>query len=111
MAMTSDSFHADEKFWKKISKNAIAAGEKVIILALELYYAYLSPTTPNKSKRIIAGALIYFLFPIDIIPDPIPFLGFSDDFIVLAMAMLSVYEYVDDEIRRKAREKFNFYFK
>ena len=53
---------------------------------------------------------MYFIFPIDVIPDPIPFLGFTDDFLILALALLTVYEYVDNDVKQKAREKFDEFF-
>lgn len=47
-----------------------------------------------KSILIVLAAIIYFLNPIDLIPDLIPVLGFTDDFSVL----LWVYSTVGAEI-------------
>ena len=44
----------------------------------------------------IAGALAYVVFPIDIIPDFIPGIGFIDDVFVVGMVMKSI----SDEIER-----------
>lgn len=44
----------------------------------------------------IAGALAYVVFPIDMIPDFIPGVGFIDDIFVVGMVMKSV----SDEIER-----------
>lgn len=43
--------------------------------------------TPYRSIVAMTGALIYFLSPIDIIPDFIPMLGFIDDIFVLGLVL------------------------
>ena len=49
------------------------------------------------------GALAYFILPIDVIPDFIPFLGFTDDAAVLALAIKIVGDQITEEHRQKAR--------
>jgi uncharacterized membrane protein YkvA (DUF1232 family) len=39
-----------------------------------------------RSKAIAAGALLYFLNPVDLIPDTTPCFGYVDDFAVLSLA-------------------------
>ncbi len=41
--------------------------------------------TPWKSMVAIVAGVIYFLMPIDLIPDFIPFTGFIDDFTVIML--------------------------
>ncbi len=41
--------------------------------------------TPWKSMVAIVAGIIYFLMPIDLIPDFIPFTGFIDDFTVIML--------------------------
>ncbi len=47
-------------------------------------------TIPVGSLLVIVGALIYFLSPIDLIPDFLPIIGLSDDVIVVAVAYRQV---------------------
>lgn len=49
---------------------------------------------PWKTMLIIVGAVIYFINPIDLLPDILPITGLSDDFAVL----LWVYNSVRNEI-------------
>lgn len=54
---------------------------------------YLNGTYPNVPMRSIVailGGLIYFLSPIDVIPDFIPFLGFADDIFILNLVYRQV---------------------
>lgn len=43
--------------------------------------------TPYRSLIAMTGALIYFLSPIDFVPDVIPMLGFLDDTFVLGLVL------------------------
>jgi uncharacterized membrane protein YkvA (DUF1232 family) len=40
-----------------------------------------------KTIAIISGAIIYFVSPLDLIPDVIPFVGFLDDLTVINIAL------------------------
>jgi uncharacterized membrane protein YkvA (DUF1232 family) len=46
-----------------------------------------SPKTPLRAKAVCVGALLYFISPIDLIPDNIPVLGYLDDIAVLSLAL------------------------
>lgn len=53
------------------------------------------PNVPFGSVIAILGGLIYFLSPIDVIPDFIPFLGFADDIFVLNLVYRQVIKDVE----------------
>lgn len=97
------------QLWNKFSKSAGKIGRSLIHQALLLYYAY--PRAPKKVKAVIASTLAYFIFPIDLIPDPIPVLGFLDDATLLAGALLIVRFYVNEEVRQKASETLKRFIK
>lgn len=63
---------------EKITKVAKKAGVKVVFVVMILYYATLDKDIPVKDRMMIIAALGYFIFPIDAIPDALPF-GFTDD--------------------------------
>ena len=50
---------------------------------LAAYYCAFDPATPVKAKGILIGALAYFIMPVDMVPDFILGLGFTDDMAVL----------------------------
>ena len=86
------------------------AGIKLIYIALLLYYYLQSSHISTKDKAIIYGALGYFIFPFDIIPDYIPFIGYTDDLSILMYAYKKVKSKIDDHIREKAKNKLNSFF-
>lgn len=82
-----------------------ARGLKVEVYAL--YLAYRDPRVPLYAR--IFGALVvgYAFSPIDLIPDPIPILGYLDDLVIVPLgiwlALKMIPAPVMDECRVKAR--------
>jgi uncharacterized membrane protein YkvA (DUF1232 family) len=80
--------------WAEIKGAAIQ--EKFFLLG-RLTKAYVTGryrNIPWKSLLIVLAAFLYFINPIDLIPDALPVLGLSDDFSVL----LWVYNAVQTEV-------------
>jgi uncharacterized membrane protein YkvA (DUF1232 family) len=102
--------YSDSSFWNKVIKYAKIAGKEVIERALQLYYAAQDPGTPAWAKTVIYGALGYFIFPIDAIPDPTLAVGYADDLGVLAAAIGTVAMYITDDVKQKARQKLRDWF-
>jgi uncharacterized membrane protein YkvA (DUF1232 family) len=102
--------YSEDKLWKKIQRFAKKAGASVIYVVLILYYTLQKPELPVRVKATILGALGYFILPIDVIPDIALGAGFVDDLGVLTAALLQVAAYVDDEVKRKAKEKLHAWF-
>lgn len=88
-----------------VCRQVKSIGAKVTYAVLLLYYAYRKKDTPAWAKRIIVGSIAYFLSPIDGIPDLTPFIGFTDDWGVLAFGLVAIACYVDEEVREQARQK------
>lgn len=102
--------YSDEQFWNKAKRFAKAAGETVLTLALELYYAAQDPDTPAWAKTVIWGALGYFISPVDAIPDVVPLIGYTDDMSVLAAAVATVAAHVKDPHVSKAKSLLKQWF-
>jgi len=67
------------------------------------YYAALDPDTPRKAKAVLLAALAYFVLPVDMLPDMLAGLGFTDDATVLATALSIAGSHIQDRHRRAAR--------
>ena len=101
---------SDEGFWDKISSVVKKAGAEVIYKALQLYYVTQNPDCPMTVKATIYAALGYFILPIDLIPDFIPVVGYSDDLLAIGAALGIASLYIDGEVMRKAQEKMRSLF-
>lgn len=102
--------YSERGFWNKLKKVAGKAGVKVIYLALILYYELTDPKVSPKEKAMVIGALGYFIIPVDLIPDAIPVLGFSDDLAALMAAYSYVKGHLTPEVRLMARNKLCEWF-
>lgn len=101
---------SETAFWSKLRHYARVAGRQVIEYALQLYYVLMDADTPRWAKTVIGGALVYFVMPLDLIPDFIPG-GYVDDFGALASAMAAVVKSIKPEHAAKARAKASELFK
>ena len=105
-----ESNYSEDGLFSVITKYAKKIGGEVIYKALQLFYVLQKPNIPLKAKATIIGALGYLISPIDIIPDFIPVLGFSDDAAAVAVALAVVSAYIDEEVNAKAKAKFDSIF-
>lgn len=76
--------------------NAAAAKDKFFVLGrlLKAYALGHYREVPWKTLLLIVAAIIYFVNPLDLVPDIVPLTGLTDDFAVL----LWVYNSVSNEI-------------
>jgi uncharacterized membrane protein YkvA (DUF1232 family) len=74
--------YVDENLWVKLEKSGRKISFAKDILAL---YRYMKdPLVKWYRKAIVVAALIYFIVPIDTIPDITPLFGYLDDLGVIA---------------------------
>lgn len=97
----------DNTFWSKLSKVS-PTFQKTVENVRDLYALFkdsfngaykLHPLTLG----VIAGGLLYFLTPIDFIPDVIPLIGYIDDMAILTTIINSLQNEL--EVYRKWKEK------
>lgn len=105
------SYYSSARLSEKIERCASKAGEKIIKSVLILYYTAIDPNTSAKDKTIIYSVLGYFILPIDVIPDGIPFIGFTDDLSALIWGCAAVAKNITPQIRMKADKKVQSWIK
>ena len=67
------------------------------------YYCALDPATPVKVRGTLLAALVYFVVPLDAIPDFLAGFGFTDDASVLLLAIGMVRSHISPVHREAAR--------
>ncbi len=102
--------YAPGKVWSKLAQVAKAAGIKTVYLVLLLQYVATSPNVSKADKLKIYGALGYFILPLDLIPDAMPVMGFSDDFAALLWVVRLVWTNITPEIELRAKDKLRQWF-
>ncbi len=111
-------YYSEESFCEKVSDYVLASGKDgirdgLIYYVLALYYTLLDSrqTLPLQVKGVIAGALGYFVFPLDVIPDSIPVAGFTDDLAIVASVMSLIAAHIPPEAKQRANEKLDEWFR
>jgi uncharacterized membrane protein YkvA (DUF1232 family) len=56
---------------------------------------------PKTERALVAGAIVYFIIPFDLIPDMIPFVGQVDDAYLIALTLLRLMERTDPKVVRE----------
>ena len=68
------------------------------------YYAALDKRTPMRVRGTLLAALAYFVMPIDMVPDFLFGLGFTDDLAVLTAAITAIQGHITPAHRKAARD-------
>lgn len=72
--------------------------------AVAAFYCATDSATPLAVRATLLGALAYFVLPIDIIPDVIMGLGYTDDAAVIFTAIKTAQMHITPEHRRLSRQ-------
>ncbi len=120
--MIKNSYNSNQKIYEAeviesstldsniILKILIRAGRSIAKPALEVLEMAIDPLTPTNVRISLIASLAYLIMPLDLLPDFMPVVGFSDDFVALT-AVLSIWsKYMTPAIRIRAEEKLNKLF-
>ena len=88
-------------FWRTVRRAARAIPFMDEVVAG--YLCALDPETPRRVRFTLLAALAYFVSPIDVIPDLMPIIGFTDDATVLVTALGMVASSIKPEHRAAAK--------
>ena len=106
-----ESHYNEKKFWDKIINIAKGAGTAILRPALTLYYVLTDGNVSVTNKAYIIGALGYFILPLDIIPDFIAGIGYTDDLAVIAILLKQVNDNITPQIKEKVDLKIDELFR
>ena len=96
-----DRAKVERKFWDKLRKYIRQVPFVPDLVAA--YYCAVDPATPLHVKAVLFGALAYFILPIDVVPDFIAWIGFTDDAAVLYAALRTIAPHVKDSHCQQAK--------
>jgi uncharacterized membrane protein YkvA (DUF1232 family) len=70
-----------------------------------LYLAYRDPRVPLYARVFAAVVVGYAFSPIDLIPDPIPVLGYLDDLVLIPLGIALSVHMIPEPVLAECREK------
>lgn len=102
--------YSEAGLWSKITGNVKKVGVNLLYEVLQLFYVAKNPNVPMKIRAAMVAPLGYFISPVDLIPDLAPVVGYTDDTLVIAMALAFAHAYIDDNIRQQAKAQLCRFF-
>ncbi len=90
------------RFWPKLKR--VMSRIPFAADLVTAYYCATDPKTPTRVKALLFAGLAYFVMPVDVIPDMIVGLGFTDDASVLAAIVALINSHIKPH-HRAAAEK------
>jgi uncharacterized membrane protein YkvA (DUF1232 family) len=70
-----------------------------------IYLAYRDPRVPWYARIFAACVVGYAFSPIDLIPDPIPILGYLDDMVLVPLGVVLALRMIPSEVLAECREQ------
>lgn len=92
--MKSDSFQKWKSYARQLKTEAYA-----------LYLAYRDPRVPWYARAFAACVVAYAFSPIDLIPDPIPILGYLDDLVLIPLGIAVALRLISPDVMAECRIK------
>ena len=99
-----EQHYNDSSFLDKVTKYGKLIGINALYKAVQLWFVLQKPDVPASAKAVIMGALGYLIAPLDFLPDLMPVLGYTDDFVAITFALIKVQGYIDEEVERKSKK-------
>jgi uncharacterized membrane protein YkvA (DUF1232 family) len=96
-----DQAKVERRFWDKLRKYVRHIPFVGDLIAA--YYCAVDAATPLHVKAVLFGALAYFIMPIDLVPDVLTWIGFTDDAAVLYAAIRTIAPHIKDRHRQQAK--------
>lgn len=79
--------------------------EDLKIETYAIYLAYKDPRVPLYARIFAACVVGYAFSPIDLIPDPIPIVGYLDDLILVPLGIALALKMIPADVMAECREK------
>ena len=98
-----EQHYNESSFLDKVTKYGKLIGINALYKAVQLWFVMQKQDVPAATKAVSMGALGYLIAPLDFLPDLMPVLGYTDDFVAITFALIKVQGYIDEEVERKSK--------
>jgi uncharacterized membrane protein YkvA (DUF1232 family) len=102
-----DSSVVDEQLLLRLLRRG---GRVVARPAFECLELLLDADTPPQVRLTVMAALTYLLMPMDLLPDLLPAVGFSDDLVALTTLLGTCWRHRTPPIRQRAQRRLDRWF-
>jgi len=91
--------------WAKLINQWKAWAKRLKLEVYALYLAYRDPRVPWYARAFAACVVGYAFCPIDLIPDPIPILGYLDDLVLVPLGIKVALRLIPTDVLAESRQK------
>ncbi|GAB4343000.1 MAG: hypothetical protein Kow0037_30800 [Calditrichia bacterium] len=84
--------HSDEEWLQRAVEFAKTHGGEIAEKLMRLVKTYRSGELSRQQKILIILAIVYTLWPVDMVPDMTPVIGFLDDIAVIGMILNQLFK-------------------
>ena len=108
--LIKEHFFNSANRWQKIGKYGKSIGATVLYPVLLLFYLLKSGDINLKEKAMIIGTLGYFVLPVDLLPDAIAGVGYTDDIAAITATITALASCITEDIQNEAKEQLRNLF-
>lgn len=98
-------WYSDTKLNEKIARVAKKVGAVIIYPVLLLHHTLQSPSISIKDKVAVVASLAYFILPVDLIPDVMVGVGYTEDILVIMAMLKKVSKFITPEILEQTKKQ------
>ena len=91
--------------WKQFVESWKERAREFKVQVYALYLAYRDPRVPLPARIFAALVVGYAFSPIDLIPDPIPILGYLDDLVLVPLGVALALRMIPPEVLAECRAR------
>lgn len=105
-----EKYFSESELWQKIGKFGKSIGATVLYPVFLLFYLLKSGDINLKEKAMIIGTLGYFVLPVDLLPDAIAGMGYTDDIAAITATITALASCITEDIQNEAKEQLRNVF-
>lgn len=105
-----EKYFSESELWQKVGNFGKSLGATVLYPVFLLFNLLKSGDINLKEKAMIIGTLGYFILPVDLLPDAIVGVGYTDDAAALTAAVTALASCITEDIQKEAKEQLRKIF-
>lgn len=100
-----EKYFSESELWKKLEKVGKTIGATILYPVLLLYNLLKSNDVNLKEKAMIIGTLGYFILPVDLLPDVLAGVGYTDDAAALMATLTALASCLNTDMQSESKQQ------
>jgi len=100
-----EKYFSESNLWEKIGKVGKTIGATILYPVLLLFNLFKSNDVNLKEKTMIIGTLGYFILPVDLLPDALVGVGYTDDIAALTATLTALASCLNADMQSASKQQ------